>query len=104
MTPASLPSVCSLLRVWRLHVLWRLPGLLGGPGLQESVQSGRGADPGYSDDHDDDDDDDDDDNEMIIMMIINDAGTMMVGQVTAFGPNYNRAILAATRIFTMLDR
>ena len=41
---------------------------------------------------------------MIIMMIINYAGTMMVGQVTAFGPNYNRAILAATRIFTMLDR
>ena len=31
-------------------------------------------------------------------------GTMMVGQATAFAPNYNKAVLAAARIFKLLDR
>ncbi len=31
-------------------------------------------------------------------------GTMMVGQATAFAPNYNKAIIAAGRIFKLLDR
>ena len=31
-------------------------------------------------------------------------GTMMVGQATAFAPNYNKAILAAARVFRLLDR
>ena len=31
-------------------------------------------------------------------------GTMMVGQATAYGPNYNKAVLAAGRIFKMIDR
>jgi hypothetical protein len=31
-------------------------------------------------------------------------GTMMVGQATAFAPNYNKAVLAAARVFRLLDR
>ncbi|XP_059085284.1 ATP-dependent translocase ABCB1-like isoform X2 [Tigriopus californicus] len=31
-------------------------------------------------------------------------GTMMVGQATAFAPNYNKALLAAARVFKLLDR
>ena len=31
-------------------------------------------------------------------------GTMMVGQATAFAPNFNKAMLAAARIFDLLDR
>jgi len=31
-------------------------------------------------------------------------GTMMVGQATAFAPNYNRALSGAARIFSLLDR
>lgn len=31
-------------------------------------------------------------------------GTMMVGQATAFAPNYNKAVIAAARIFKLLDR
>lgn len=31
-------------------------------------------------------------------------GTMMVGQATAFAPNYNKAVLAASRVFRLLDR
>ena len=31
-------------------------------------------------------------------------GTMMVGQATAFAPNYNKAVVAAARIFRLLDR
>lgn len=31
-------------------------------------------------------------------------GTMMVGQATAFAPNYNKAIIASARIFNLLDR
>jgi hypothetical protein len=29
---------------------------------------------------------------------------MMVGQATAFAPNYNKAVVAAARIFKLLDR
>ncbi len=29
---------------------------------------------------------------------------MMVGQATAFAPNYNKAIIAAARVFKLLDR
>ena len=29
-------------------------------------------------------------------------GTMMVGQCTAFAPNYNKAVLAAARVFRYL--
>ena len=28
----------------------------------------------------------------------------MVGQATAFAPNYNKAVLAAARVFRLLDR
>ena len=28
----------------------------------------------------------------------------MVGQATAFAPNYNKAVIAAARIFKLLDR
>lgn len=31
-------------------------------------------------------------------------GTMMVGQATAFAPNYNKAVLASARVFKLLDR
>ena len=31
-------------------------------------------------------------------------GTIMVGQATAFAPNYNKAVLAAARVFRLLDR
>ena len=31
-------------------------------------------------------------------------GTMMVGQASAFQPNYNKAVIAAGRIFKLLDR
>jgi len=31
-------------------------------------------------------------------------GTMMVGQASAFAPNYNKAMIAAARIFSLLDR
>ena len=31
-------------------------------------------------------------------------GTMMVGQATAFAPNYNKAVVAAARVFKLLDR
>ena len=31
-------------------------------------------------------------------------GSMMVGQATAFAPNYNKAVVAAARIFKLLDR
>ena len=31
-------------------------------------------------------------------------GSMMVGQATAFAPNYNKAVIAAARIFKLLDR
>ena len=31
-------------------------------------------------------------------------GTMMVGQATAFAPNYNKAVIAAARVFKLLDR
>jgi len=31
-------------------------------------------------------------------------GTMMVGQATAFAPSYNKAVIAAARIFKLLDR
>lgn len=31
-------------------------------------------------------------------------GTMVVGQATAFAPNYNKAAIAAVRIFELLDR
>eukprot|EP00095_Tigriopus_kingsejongensis_P007959 snap_masked-scaffold1653_size32093-processed-gene-0.0 protein:Tk07959 transcript:snap_masked-scaffold1653_size32093-processed-gene-0.0-mRNA-1 annotation:"P-glycoprotein" len=31
-------------------------------------------------------------------------GTMMVGQATAFAPNYNKALIAASRVFKLLDR
>merc|ERR1719481_161428 len=31
-------------------------------------------------------------------------GTIMVGQATAFAPNYQRAMIASARIFAMLDR
>ena len=31
-------------------------------------------------------------------------GTMMVGQATAFAPNFNQAVIAAARIFKLLDR
>ena len=31
-------------------------------------------------------------------------GTMMVGQASAFAPNYNKAVIAAARIFKLLDR
>jgi hypothetical protein len=29
---------------------------------------------------------------------------MMVGQATAFAPNYNKAVLASARVFKLLDR
>ena len=29
---------------------------------------------------------------------------MMVGQATAFAPDYNKAVLAAARVFRLLDR
>ena len=31
-------------------------------------------------------------------------GTMMVGQATAFAPNYNKAVVAASRVFKLVDR
>ena len=31
-------------------------------------------------------------------------GTLMVGQASAFAPNYNKAVVAASRIFELLDR
>ena len=31
-------------------------------------------------------------------------GTMMVGQATAFAPNYGKAMIAAARAFNLLDR
>jgi ATP-binding cassette subfamily B (MDR/TAP) protein 1 len=31
-------------------------------------------------------------------------GTMMVGQATAFAPNYSKAMIAAARVFNLLDR
>ena len=31
-------------------------------------------------------------------------GTMMVGQATAFAPNYGKAMIAAARVFNLLDR
>ena len=31
-------------------------------------------------------------------------GTIMVGQAQAFAPNYNKAVLAAARVFRLLDR
>ena len=31
-------------------------------------------------------------------------GTIIVGQATAFAPNYSKAVLAAARVFRLLDR